>query len=102
MPDPALLDRLRACRCGPPVDAAGIFVPKAHHRGLRPIPEHQQFKRNERSSSRCCSCAVCADCGVAYPWCVMTVDDRSGRKADVLKLVHRKASSDAIIDWVKQ
>ena len=33
----------------------------------------------------------------------MTLDDRTGRKADILKdLVHRKVRSDAIVDRVQE
>lgn len=45
----------------------------------------------------------CVDCGVSYPWYAMTLDDRSGRKADVLNdLVHRKVRQDTILGLVQQ
>ena len=45
----------------------------------------------------------CADCGEVYPWYLLTLDDRSARKADILKtLVHRKAGTDLVWEWIEK
>jgi len=45
----------------------------------------------------------CADCGIAYPWYVMTLDDGSGQKVDILRrLANRKASMATILAEVRK
>ena len=45
----------------------------------------------------------CADCGLAYPWYVMALDNGSGQKVDMLKrLANRKASMATILAEVRK